>query len=155
MDFTLLPNSKAISFSELPRTAQKAYLQRYVIECECIEGFDYSEVEKFTDNGEGGWLSFIVEATPLLANQRFRYGLCAAEDIKQRIMTIEPEISKSYATFQAYADWYCAGPLPEHSDSDRWPCMASGDDLVLEDGWHRFHAYVKAGHSTIPILEFA
>jgi hypothetical protein len=155
LKFSLLANSPVLAFPDLPLTAQKAYLQRYVVECCCVDGFDYADLDKYFDNGENGWLAFIAEATPLLAGRFFRYGLCEADDIKHRIMKVEPEISQDFNTFQEYADWYCSGPMPEYSEKDRWPCVASGDELVLEDGWHRLHAYIKAGHATIPVLEFA
>ncbi|WP_145950116.1 hypothetical protein [Paenibacillus sp. Y412MC10] len=54
--------------------------------------------------------------------------------------------------FDDYHQLYVAGgDIPDHRKS-RWPCIAPGIDEWLEDGWHRFHAYVIAGDSFIPLL---
>lgn len=80
------------------------------------------------------------------------------------------DIAQSHADFEAYHQWYVAhGDTPQYTSKNRWPCIASEDfwrlsisnpssreakeDFeALDDGWHRFHAYVRAGHETIPVL---
>lgn len=77
------------------------------------------------------------------------------EMVKQRVM-LSPEFKDDFADFQAYHAWYMkGGDVPLYGSENRWPCMPSGlDDEAFEDGWHRFHAYVEAGHTTIPVMEY-
>jgi hypothetical protein len=30
--------------------------------------------------------------------------------------------------------------------------LSSSDDETLQDGWHRLHSYVRAGHADIPAV---
>lgn len=40
-----------------------------------------------------------------------------------------------------------------HPESNRWPVILSNhNDETLQDGWHRFHIYVSAGHEDIPVI---
>lgn len=65
-------------------------------------------------------------------------------------------IGESFSTFDDYHHWYMgAGDVPVYGASNRWPCIASCmEDEVVQDGSHRLHAYVEAGHETIPVLQY-
>ena len=67
-----------------------------------------------------------------------------------------PEIAESFATFDDYHRWYMdAGDVPVYGAANRWPCIASAmEDEVVQVGSHRLHAYIAAGHETIPVLSF-
>ena len=67
-----------------------------------------------------------------------------------------PEIAASFATFDDYHRWYMgAGDVPVYGASNRWPCIASCmEGEVVQDGSHRLHAYIAAGHATIPVLAY-
>lgn len=43
--------------------------------------------------------------------------------------------------------------IPNHGNS-MYPVIEGGDDEWLDDGWHRFHSYIKYGKRTIPVLSF-
>ena len=67
-----------------------------------------------------------------------------------------PEIAESFTTFDEYHRWYMgAGDVPVYGATNRWPCIASCmEDEVVQDGSHRLHAYIAAGHATIPVLAY-
>lgn len=58
----------------------------------------------------------------------------------------------------AYHNWYLSRfGVPDHGTS-RWPIIESdaaelrAGQAYIDDGWHRFHSYVKAGDTHIPVL---
>ena len=69
-----------------------------------------------------------------------------------------------FDSFQQYHEWYIENDLrrsgKRHNMQQRWPIIYTLNDSgfddtyydPIEDGWHRFHAYVRAKHSTIPIV---
>jgi len=89
----------------------------------------------------------------------YRYELVPAEEAKRFCMALwSPEMRQEFASFDDYHKWYLrANDVPDHGQS-RWPCIRSApagrsaDDEWLTDGWHRFHAYIRAGDATIPVL---
>ena len=63
----------------------------------------------------------------------------------------------SFSDFASYHAWYSSGGLPDHSRRNRWPIILSRKtnlDGLLEDGWHRFHCYVRQRARNIPCLYF-
>lgn len=75
--------------------------------------------------------------------------------IKAATMAL-PDIGDSFVDFDAYHRWYMgAGDVPTYSAEHRWPCIASlQEDELIQDGSHRLHAYIEAGHVTIPVLRY-
>lgn len=73
-----------------------------------------------------------------------------------RAVMAEAEIAGNHKTFEDYRQWYVdRGDTPTYSIENRWPCIfCSSDYEIISDGWHRMHAYVRAGHATIPVLNF-
>lgn len=67
-----------------------------------------------------------------------------------------PEIAECFDDFDAYHRWYMgAGDVPAYGAQHRWPCIASlQEDELVQDGNHRLHAYIEAGHTTIPVLRY-
>lgn len=57
-----------------------------------------------------------------------------------------------YPSWAAYHAWYLSlGRVPAHRE--RWPVILSKDNYeTLEDGWHRFHSYVRDGRRVIPVI---
>jgi hypothetical protein len=76
------------------------------------------------------------------------------EVIKAAFMAF-PDMGR-YASFDAYHRWYMgAGDVPVYGLEGRWPCIASLlEGEVVQDGNHRLHAYIEAGHATIPVLRY-
>jgi hypothetical protein len=76
------------------------------------------------------------------------------EIVKKAFMT-RPEIAKTFSTFDDYHQWYMsAGDVPVYDGTNRWPCIVGNGDEVVEDGNHRLHSYIEAGHPTIPVLRY-
>lgn len=77
--------------------------------------------------------------------------------VKRRIVS---EWSEPFAwpSFDAYHRWYVEkneqeGRMPNYPLKGRWPSLLAGRDKegFLWDGWHRFHAYVRSAHPTVPV----
>lgn len=63
-------------------------------------------------------------------------------------------LADSFKSWDEYATWYArATELPNHSKENRWPVILSEDDYeTIRDGWHRFHSYVRAGCTHVPVV---
>lgn len=65
--------------------------------------------------------------------------------------------SDSFENWASYHDWYLKrSAMPEHElDKELWPViLSSWEDETLQDGWHRFHHYVRSGVKCIPALYY-
>lgn len=73
-------------------------------------------------------------------------------------MTTEQEWGDEFDSFDEYHKWYYHEALyksgKRHNMIDQWPCIWSLHDnaISIEDGWHRFHAYVRANCQTVPVV---
>ena len=79
------------------------------------------------------------------------------QSLIERIMT-DKDTADYFKTWEAYHQWYLADDfVPDHGTS-RWPVIeglggaAATGGGTLDDGWHRFHSYVRAGDTTVPVL---
>ena len=84
-------------------------------------------------------------------------GELPTEYVKQRIMA-EFVGPFRWLSFDAYHRWYVEdrekdGRMPNYPKANRWPSLLAGTDKdgFIWDGWHRFHAYIRAGHPTVPV----
>ena len=120
------PIATEVEFCKLPKEYQSAMVEY------CLEGVPCYEMDIH------------------LSQFRFSYGTVDIEDAKKRILE---GTCIDFKTFDEYHDWYSSyGHVPDHGDSI-WPCILSCVDYELfEDGWHRFHSYVKKGLTNIPVL---
>lgn len=68
------------------------------------------------------------------------------------------EVRQDFDSVDEYHHWYVTegGVMPRHSRRARWPSILAGenDPEVLQDGWHRFHAYVEMGMRTVPLIYY-
>jgi hypothetical protein len=76
----------------------------------------------------------------------------------ERVMSSGDHVDDFDGDWETYHDWYVSrGNLPDHGTS-RWPVIEASiearnaDYGYLDDGWHRFHSYVLAGDTHIPLL---
>lgn len=62
----------------------------------------------------------------------------------------------NWLSWDEYHTWYldqAGARVKDHGDS-RWPSILSSvPGEFLEDGWHRFHSYARAGDATLPVVE--
>jgi len=84
-------------------------------------------------------------------------GELPTEYVKQRIVSEWSE-PFPWPSFDAYHRWYIGnneerGTMPRYSAKNRWPSLLVGveGEGFIYDGWHRFHAYVRAGDPTVPV----
>lgn len=76
----------------------------------------------------------------------------------ERVMSSGDHVTDFDGDWETYHDWYLSqGNIPDHGPS-RWPVIEAtiearnADFGYLDDGWHRFHSYVAAGDTHIPLL---
>lgn len=85
----------------------------------------------------------------------------AAREIT-RSNPIDSDTEKEYKDFDAYHKDYISHVIvPEHPPGNRWPSIigCSGPPITgsaweefIEDGWHRFHSYVRDGAKKVPVI---
>jgi len=69
----------------------------------------------------------------------------------------DDEMKGQFKKFSEYHRWYVnQGHMPRHDTRNRWPVILSDfENETLQDGWHRFHDYVRQGADVIPALYYA
>jgi hypothetical protein len=97
------------------------------------------------------------EALPLYVEQYgdVEFGVATAPaGLFKAAMMSDPEIAEAFSCWDDYAAWYAANrDVPNHSEMDRWPAILSDHaDEIIQDGSHRSHAYIAAGHADIPLI---
>ena len=115
-----------VKFSELPKESQLALFEYCAHFAENMEN-----VEDFYKNT----LFSLEEITPEEAGRRCMEGY-----------------TYGYKTFEEYHQAYTLIPVPDHGDSV-YPVIDGGMEEWLDDGWHRFHSYIKYyPERMIPVL---
>jgi len=124
-------NQNHLLFSELPFESKQAlYVYRNEVESNTME-----EVEK------------------LYQGRTFTLEFISMEEAKKRCMEQFADWGWECQTFDDYHRIYVGdgSDIPNHGDS-MYPVIESGDEEWLEDGWHRFHSYVKYDKKEVPVL---
>ena len=93
-----------------------------------------------------------------LNNYHYLVGGISINKVKRLIMKNHPdEFLKDFSNFDKYHHWYIS-----HEDTpfyeDIWPIIiATGcvSNEIIEDGWHRFHSYIRSGIKSIPFVIYA
>jgi len=83
----------------------------------------------------------------------------SVKDLKKSMMQ-DSDIENEHEDFNQYHEWYLNVACPVDHDVTKplWPVILG--DLqtdyfeTLQDGWHRFHCYVRNGIQKIPALYF-
>lgn len=88
-------------------------------------------------------------------DRKFGYVEIPTEILIREIMA-DADIEDQFKEFADYHRWYVKhGPMPRHEPRNRWPViLSSEEDETLQDGWHRFHDYVRQGAEIIPALYY-
>lgn len=122
-------NPQRFAFADLPQPAKDAVMQ-YMHEGN-IDDMD----------------TWLLQFTYVLAE-------LPVEAFKAAVMEDWDTRDGGYKSFAEYHAWYVGQgePITDHGPS-HWPAiLSSWDGETLEDGWHRVHSYIRAGHATIPVL---
>jgi len=81
-------------------------------------------------------------------------------EVYKRMFKLDKDIHHSFDNFEEYHKWYIKNDGPaettRHRRTNRWPCIISGfDDELFQDGWHRFHTYIRRKDPTIPCIFYS
>lgn len=169
--------AKTVSFAKLPLLYQMAIIHYMVIDGEGWDSPDQSEmklVSRSTDERGGGlinlrkiqrWIKKHLDFW-IKANGKEQFGMVEVptDDFCKLIFEAHKNdlCGDDFKSFDEYHRWYINSCLWKDSDkhySKAWPAIL-GDDWnfkqyeILQDGWHRFHSYVKQGKKTIPLVYY-
>jgi hypothetical protein len=114
---------KVVSFKKLPQQAQLHLCEYWDV--------DKAELQK-------GCRRYAIASIPVA--------------ILSAAILVESVVEDS---FEEYHAWYVSnGRMPDHNiKRPLWPChMSQMKYETLEDGWHRFHDYVRKGVKRIPCI---
>lgn len=154
-------NGKVFKFKDLPKEAQAAIAHYMAIDGEAWEHpEDFPFKTTSCKYGEA-----VFERTEWWAkeygSEKFGLVVLPTEEIIRAIMSRDSDMTddfgKGVENFPAYHDWYLnhIGQMPNHKNSI-WPVILRGESgrpfEFLEDGWHRFHDYVRKEVKEIPAL---
>jgi hypothetical protein len=103
------------------------------------------------------WVDSDVDPRHVRREYMFEEGSVPVAEAKRLVMT-DPDLRADFnGDFDAYHAWYTGfGDTPHHPTTHRWPVILDSrygqDHEWIDDGSHRFHAYIDAGARTIPTL---
>lgn len=119
-----------LTFAELPIESKKALLEYCYMHC-----LTMADVENF------------------YKDNLFSLEIISIEEAKRRCIT-QSEDWYAEESFEEYHKAYVGNgkDIPNHGDSV-YPVIEGGFGEWLDDGWHRFHSYVKYGHKEVPVLK--
>jgi len=122
-----------LSFSELPLSSKKALMEYHYMK-------EYKSFEDLEKDYDG---------------VRFTLEHITIEEAKSRWKTHQADWQCEYKDFDEYHKMYVGdgSDIPNHGDS-MYPVIEGGEGEWLDDGWHRFHSYVKHKKNIIPVLGF-
>lgn len=90
-------------------------------------------------------------------NVRYEIETVPMSEIQARIMATNTSMIEDFGDFGRYHTWFIGGgDVPDHGES-RWPVIEAEATFApeaeyLDDGWHRFHSYVRAGDQIVDVL---
>lgn len=144
--------AKLVAFRSLTAEAQMAlivYLDEWSGQ---IDELYHLPREKWADAVKKSLPHFVKE----YGDEEFGLATIPIEELKRECYERSGDIRNDFPNFDTYHDWYVReGDTTNHKGSI-WPCILScQDDELFEDGWHRFHSYVRAGAvRDVPVLYF-
>ena len=143
---------KIYPFSKLPLTAQLS-IAHYM----GVDGAAWMQKDDFGvfDNGSRyiieGLISNMDKIVAHYGTMEIGYVILSAESLKEFWKNCESDSSKHFDNFDAFHKWYQS--VGNHIKNPTWPVILSDfDDEILQDGWHRFHAYIEIGATEIPAV---
>lgn len=157
MTTTIIPvNTSPLSFTQLPRPAQKSLIQYLGLEAsDCysvaLEGALISELREGDFISEDVW-DDAISRVGAYDTSMYYYAEISTEQLCEYVWKKNDEIRDQYPAFSAYHADYTQYELPMYSLDNRYPVLLGCPLEGILDGWHRFHAYVRSKHPTIPVL---
>lgn len=157
--------AKTVAYKDLPRTHQMAIAWYMAIDGEAWETYginmDKQPTTLSSDKNKDKWEVYLKKQTSRhLSSYVKEYGHCKfgvveipTEVVIKKVMnTVEVDF-ESVDGFRKHCSEMLSAP--HYPSKNRWPCILADDNYnVLQDGWHRFHSYVRADHKTIPCIYY-
>ena len=140
--------SQISKFKDMPFNFQRAIV---------IDNEENSDV-KWTKFNSVDWIKdkekvqiWIEDYAKVYLHKEFRVGEISIEELKDRIMKCN---CFDFDDFEEYHNWYVeVGDIPDYKDSV-FPVVLSDCGECIEDGWHRFHSYIRNKLTKIPFVEY-
>lgn len=137
---------RIVPFRRLPKDAQLAMIQYMA-----YDGEAWNVYKNTLD--EEARKCFVTK----YGDQRFGYVTIPTQELTAFVfdcMKLSPE-GADYDTFDAYHRWYAGQDSDTDHGNSVWPVILCDiPNEGLEDGWHRFHSYVRKGLKEIPCLYY-
>lgn len=146
---------RVMPFRKLPVSAQLAIAWYMAVDGEAWElppeyppyGVSFEKIKReFTS-----MRPFFVKT---YGRKKFGYVDVPTEALVEAVM--QDEEMDRFPSFEEYHRWYVSqGHMPRHGPRDRWPVILSSyNEETLQDGWHRFHHYIRQGARMIPAVYY-
>lgn len=153
LDNLIAGRYQIVAFRDLPVPYQLALVRYMAIDGEAwddLMGLSYGVSETAIKKA---MLRMLPQYVMDYGDCKFGVAVLPVAEVQQSVMA-SPEIQAEFGSWEAYHTWYAgSNSVPEHPDTERWPVILSSyDDETLQDGSHRLHSYVQAGHSDIPAV---
>jgi len=143
--------SQILKFKDLPFEFQRSIV---IDNCENSD-IKWTDIEECRVGEMVDWLDtekvqiWIDDFSKVNGEQEFRFGVISIEEVKDGVMKW---LCNEWDSFEEYHEWYRESDNTDHKDSV-FPIVL-GCEEYIEDGWHRFHSYVKKGLKEIPFVEY-
>lgn len=158
--------AKTVAYKNLPRTHQMAIAWYMAIDGEAWGPYginmDKQPTTLSSNKNKDKWEKVYLkrQTSRHLSSYVKEYGRCKFGVVEIPTEVVIREIIKNLGNNRSESvdgfKKHCSETpfLPHYPSKNRWPCILADDDEVLQDGWHRFHSYVRAGHKTIPCIYY-
>jgi hypothetical protein len=136
---------KTVAFSELPKEYQTALIV-YFYEGDVADWSLDEPIEKILN--DENLLNVLIDDYQKIKRNRhksFGYG-----EIPSELLTVAVTKRLGYNSWDDYHTNYIHSDNTDHGNSVIPIIMNFDNEELIEDGWHRFHSYIRKGMKLIP-----
>ena len=157
---------KKVTFNNLPTEHRKAIIWYMAVDGTAWKILDDlgknindgPESNELTPANKAITESVLMAYTKKYGTKTFLYGNLPTSLLKKKTYCSLEE-NGGWKSFEEAHRWYVKNnTVSNHRKNNRWPCILAdytADTEVFQDGWHRFHCYVRQGARKIPVLAFS
>jgi hypothetical protein len=154
---------RSVPFSKLPLPSQLAILWYLAIDAEAWElpdGWPYGFIDRNDPQVSLEVTREFTRQIPFFMEQHGAERIGYVElptQVLIEAVSQDPDIAEGWDDFADYHQAYIASrrALPPARREGNWPVILGDEEFeTLQDGWGRFHSYVRAGVETIPAIYF-
>lgn len=163
---------EVLKYRDLPKEAQLAIAQYMAVDGEAwlfedtvlFEGLEDRPVGcspadslRIQDRNQNKIAGQIEEILPTIIERKgdSEFGIVdvLTKELIREMWGTNSLLVEEYDTFEEYHEWFVSSDSGYMRDNPTWPVILSSfDDELLQDGWHRFHSYVKIGAEKITCI---